>query len=327
MFEFKFNLKELNHLKILGNEDEEDGENTTDESSIFDSIPSSQTFNETHEEIFDKSESYRPTNFYENLPLFSSSILRNKKYRFSGVPRNNACISGSASTLTKGKECPEYNGLENSHTLGVDIDYSTLNNEAKRNAFCQSAESGYDDSEQMPIIIESKEYTQENLASTSFSSTSSSVDADFSNISTSTLKPKTRITKSAKARAEFNPAAARHRLSFLQPVNPMIKIKIYLTVKDQDEEVMAVKVPKDKLHGLNQLLNIIRGKITNLHSDLDENDIRLQLLFKQENIRPIPLLSQSGETLNGSNFNTFDKTSLIMDYLSGREKLYIKALV
>lgn len=332
---FEFTLKRhLNSLRPINNEIEstEDADSMTDESSIFDSIPISNSISVISEDIEEKKTFSRPTSCYTTPPLSNASLAYKtfEKLPNRDLIKKSSWLGSPVSTSLKRKEdCY----IKNDSTLDStkDLDYSSINNDGRRYQFYQNLDIGNGATEEQFIIGDNKEQTKFDLDTSddnSFTSISTSFHSeDVSNISCSTVQSNNRIPRKARMKPEFDQNTVRNRLSFLQPISSSMKIKIYINENDQLEDVMALKVQKEHLQDINELIDIIISKITSMRSDINRENIKLFLFFKQESIRPILLSKTPSKTFNDSNLNLFDNTSLIMDYLSGKEKLYIRALV
>lgn len=332
---FEFKLKRnLNSLRPINNEIEsiEDADSMTDESSIFDSIPTSNSISVISEDIEEKKTFSRPISCYTTPPLSNASLTYKtfEKLPNQDLIRKSSWLGSLVSTSLKRKE-DFY--IKNNNTLDSteDFDYSSINNDGRRQEFYQNLDIGNGATEEQFIIVDNKEQTKfdlDTLDDNSFTSTSTSFHSeDVSNISCSTIQSNNRIPRNARMKPEFDQNIVRDRLSFLQPTSSSMKIKIYINEKDQLEDVIALKVQKERLQDINVLIDIIISKITSMRSDINRENIKLFLFFKQESIRPILLSKTPRKTFNESNLNLFDNTSLIMDYLSGKEKLYIRVLV
>lgn len=332
---FEFTLKRhLNSLRPINNEIEsiEDADSMTDESSIFDSIPTSNSISVISEDIEEKKTFSRPISCYTTPPLSNASLTYKtfEKLPNRDLIRKSSWLGSLVSTSLKRKE-DFY--IKNNNTLDSteDFDYSSINNDGRRQEFYQNLDIGNGATEEQFIIVDNKEQTKfdlDTLDDNSFTLTSTSFHSeDVSNISCSTIQSNNRIHRNARMKPEFDQNIVRDRLSFLQPTSSSMKIKIYINEKDQLEDVIALKVQKERLQDINVLIDIIISKITSMRSDINRENIKLFLVFKQESIRPILLSKTPRKTFNESNLNLFDNTSLIMDYLSGKEKLYIRALV
>lgn len=332
---FEFKLKRnLNSLRPINNEIEsiEDADSMTDESSIFDSIPTSNSISVISEDIEEKKTFSRPISCYTTPPLSNASLTYKtfEKLPNRDLIRKSSWLGSLVSTSLKRKE-DFY--IKNNNTLDSteDFDYSSINNDGRRQEFYQNLDIGNGATEEQFIIVDNKEQTKfdlDTLDDNSFTLTSTSFHSeDVSNISCSTIQSNNRIHRNARMKPEFDQNTVRNRLSFLQPISSSMKIKIYINENDQLEDVMALKVQKEHLQDINELIDIIISKITSMRSDINRENIKLFLVFKQESIRPILLSKTPRKTFNESNLNLFDNTSLIMDYLSGKEKLYIRALV
>lgn len=330
-FEFKLKRKGLNSLRHINNEIEttEDADSITDESSIFDSIPTSNSISVISEDIEEKKSFSRPISCYTTPPL-STASLTYKTLPKRDLIKKSSWIGSPVSTSLKRKE-DIYKTRNNTFNNPKDFDYCSVNNEGRRYEFCQNVDIDSGATEEQFIIANDRELIRidlDTLDDNSFTSTSTSFHSqDISNTPSSTIQTNTGLPRTARMKPKFDPNIVRNRLSFLQPVTSSIKIKIYISEEDQLEEVIALKVQKEHLQGINELIDIIISKIARMRSDINREDIKLFLFFKQESIRPILLSRIPSKSINDFNLNLFDNTSLIMDYLSGREKLYIRALV
>ncbi|CUM46817.1 unnamed protein product [Debaryomyces tyrocola] len=333
-FEFKLSRMGLNSLRPINNEIEftEDADSMTDESSIFDSIPTSNSISVISEDIEEKKTFSRPISCYTTPPLSNVSLTYKtfEKLPNRDLMRKSSWLENPVCTSLKRKE-DAYKKNNNTLNNSKDFDYSSTNNEGRRYEFCQNVEIGIGATEEQFIIVDKKELTildLDTLDDNSFTSTSTSFHLeDVSNVSCSTIQSTNRINRTARMKPEFDQNIVRNRLSFLQPTSSSIKIKIYISENDQLEDVIALKVQKEHLQDINELIDIIICKITSMRSDINGENIKLFLFFKKESIRPILLSKTASETTNDLNLNSFDNNSMIMDYLSGREKLYIRALV
>lgn len=334
LFEFKLKKKGLDELRPINNEIEstEDADSTTDESSIFDSIATNNSISVISEDNEEKKTSFRPISCYNTPPLSNESLIYQvfEKQPNRDLVKKNSWVGRSVSASLKKKEV--IYKKNKSQNYPKDYEYSSINNETRRNEFCQSVENSYGDDTENSIIGGNKELDtldSDNLEDSSFTSTSTNFHSqEAQNISCSTIDSNNRKPRISRQRQRFDQNTLKNRLSFLQPISSSMKIKIYISEKDEFEEVVvALKVQKEHLQDINELIDVIIQKIASQRSAIKRDNVKLYLLFKKESIRPIPLPMTPSETLNGSTLNSFDKTSLIMDYLSGRDKLYIRAVV
>lgn len=112
------------------------------------------------------------------------------------------------------------------------------------------------------------------------------------------------------------------------PNSKTLKLKVYMEEKhaiNSNQEIFAILINKDHIDTLSELSNIIIYKILNKRKSVLQENIKLSIFYKEEDVPPIILK----DVLNKRN-QKFQKLNLIrndliLDYIMTKEKLYIKA--
>ncbi|CAH2350118.1 hypothetical protein CLIB1423_01S02894 [[Candida] railenensis] len=97
-----------------------------------------------------------------------------------------------------------------------------------------------------------------------------------------------------------------------------VKIKIYNKIHE-DDEVIAMKVSKDKIEDVEYLINVIIRKITGVEGAVaasDSDNIKLSLVSKSTRSNSVKLTPENGTRLS---------SGLIMDYIYSKDKIYVQA--
>ncbi|KAK6461947.1 hypothetical protein DFJ63DRAFT_206879 [Scheffersomyces coipomensis] len=97
----------------------------------------------------------------------------------------------------------------------------------------------------------------------------------------------------------------------------------------EDFDYFALKLRKDKLNNLNELINVIIYKLLAKKQDLNINDVKLLIFFKDKTLNPIVLKQSMSESRSISKEyqKPFDLNNddLLLDYIKLKKKLYIMA--
>lgn len=97
-----------------------------------------------------------------------------------------------------------------------------------------------------------------------------------------------------------------------------VKIKIYNKIHE-DDEVIAMKISKDKIEDIEYLVNVIIRKITGAEGAAaasDSDNIKLSLVSKSTRLNSVKLTPENGTRLS---------SGLIMDYIYSKDKIYVQA--
>lgn len=333
LLDFKLKKMCLDQLRLVNNEIEstEDADSTADESSIFDSIATNNSISTICEHIEEKKNFSRPISCYTTPPLSNEILIyqASETQPSRDLVKKSSWIGRPISLSLKNNEVSHKK--YKTHNYSKDYEYSSMNNETRRNEFCRKVKDCHGDAGEQSLIIENKDINTSNpeaLEDSSFTSTSTSFHSEEApDISCSTIESNNIKHRIFRHRQRFDKNTLKNRLSFLQPISSSMKIKIYISERNGFEEIVALKVQKENIQEVNELTDVIIQKVVSQRPGAKRESIKLDLLFKKESIRPIPLPMSRYETLKDSTLNMFDNTSLIMEYLSGRDKLYIRALV
>lgn len=97
----------------------------------------------------------------------------------------------------------------------------------------------------------------------------------------------------------------------------ILKIKIFVTPSSSSTitDVMALKLKKQKLQSIDELIQVVQFKVGFRVAHAATN-IRLAIFFKNSRLKPIPLQLDCGE---------WDTNGLTMDYILAKDKLYVRA--
>lgn len=112
-----------------------------------------------------------------------------------------------------------------------------------------------------------------------------------------------------------------------------IKVKIYVEVyleksEKFESEIIAFRMKKDRLRNLNELNNLIIFRLLELKQDININNLRLLMVFKDKNLKPIVLkLSVDAKERGEEQAFYFNDMGLLFDYVMLKDKLYVKAQV
>ncbi|KAI5951012.1 hypothetical protein KGF54_004086 [Candida jiufengensis] len=125
--------------------------------------------------------------------------------------------------------------------------------------------------------------------------------------------------------------------------DPILKIKIFLDhsnntnqpLKIHQLDYISIKLRKDKLKNINELINVIIFKIMNKNKIINLNNIKLSIIFLNEdnqsdgngkNLNPIILKNSVKNFKNSSNNEIcFNNDELLLDYVQLKKKIYIRA--
>ncbi|EDK40342.2 hypothetical protein PGUG_04440 [Meyerozyma guilliermondii ATCC 6260] len=101
----------------------------------------------------------------------------------------------------------------------------------------------------------------------------------------------------------------------------ILKIKIFVTSSSSStSDVIALKLKKQKLQNIHELIQVIQFKVGFRLAAVETSDIKLSIFFKNPKLKPIPL-SQSDSAGRSLDSN------LLMDYIIAKDKLYVNACV
>lgn len=122
--------------------------------------------------------------------------------------------------------------------------------------------------------------------------------------------------------------ARPHLLAFELPVktDQILKIKIFVSsggttvagTTAGTTDVMALKLKKQKLQNIHELVQVIQFKVGFRLAAVDSSDINLSIFFRNPKLKPIPLQTSAGRSVDAS---------LLMDYILAKDKLYVNAWV
>lgn len=133
--------------------------------------------------------------------------------------------------------------------------------------------------------------------------------------------------------------ASRESLPFFQKKSEQtLKLNIYLEEKTEDGVVkepdnldfIAVKLRKDRLRNLNELVNVVIFKLLNKKQDINLNNMRLLIFFKNESLSPIVLKKSIQEVepeVPAGDKSSLNNDDLLLEYIMMKKKLYIKAQI
>lgn len=284
--------------------------------------------NTINEECKGKQERARPVSCYVTPPLAGEEIFltndSNSEKRNSGLFREGSWMGRTRSMLKRQIISP-YNGLrelspssEKNHRIVIET----------TNGNPDQSDIGNSQMIEKKHIIPEKHSSYPVTSTTNKSCSPSPKDVkpkSFDDISSSTID----VRKSSSKQRNSNSTYTKRISSSSLPSNSpnVLKVKIYLNSNDQLEDVIALRIKKDKLQTVDQLVDVIIYKITNRQSNVEGNNIKLMILFNQANVKPITLKDDSRNGIDNSSFDLLESDSLIMDYVSGKEKLYIKAIL
>ncbi|ODV65912.1 hypothetical protein HYPBUDRAFT_242524 [Hyphopichia burtonii NRRL Y-1933] len=109
----------------------------------------------------------------------------------------------------------------------------------------------------------------------------------------------------------------------LNKLESILKLKLYLG--SRNESVMALKLKKDKLDNIDELIDVLIYKIIEKFNNLDlsANQIKISIFFKNPKLKSI-IMKNFGPKEYNDEFSFLQK-ELLMDYISNKDKLYIRA--
>ncbi|EMG45175.1 hypothetical protein G210_5247 [Candida maltosa Xu316] len=119
------------------------------------------------------------------------------------------------------------------------------------------------------------------------------------------------------------------------PSELVLKLNIFLQeTKLGQVSVIRVKLRKDKLKNINELTNLILFKLMNKKQDLNINQVKLLIFFKDKHINPIILkdsIDRKSKRFSSDDVTSkeigINKDDLLLDYVQMKTKLYIKAII
>lgn len=100
------------------------------------------------------------------------------------------------------------------------------------------------------------------------------------------------------------------------------------TLLSDNHDFMAIKLRKDKLQNINELVNVIIFKIINKKPNIKVNDINLSIFFKDLHLKPILLkepVTKKNSAMRNKEVLLLDNDGLLLDYVQLKRKLYIRA--
>lgn len=312
-----------------------DSFSSSDDSSVFDSAPTTLSMATITEEDF-PSEKPRPTSCYITRPLLEETLCLSdvdKQTKDTENTQRPVQTQAKASPQTP-QDSPKLNkrrslGLSIAQKLSRRISGSHLNKDLNR----VSGESPrpksaifHDQTEPVshrPLSSRNPPVVSEIPIEQTASKTYKLVEMPrnihsvlLEQPSISTLiepRPTTRISTFYNRRPLLS--------SFTLPIknDQVLKIKIFVvsSTTGTTSDVMALKLKKQKLENINELIQVIQFKVGFRFSALDTSDIKLSIFFKNPKLRPIPLNDSAGRSL--------DTNGLTMDYILAKDKLYVKA--
>ncbi|KAK6202405.1 uncharacterized protein RJT21DRAFT_112364 [Scheffersomyces amazonensis] len=125
-----------------------------------------------------------------------------------------------------------------------------------------------------------------------------------------------------------------------KPREDIIKLNIFFEDSKSEKkdfllpeefDYIALKLRKDKLNNLNELVNVIIYKLLAKKHDLNINEVKLLIFFKDKGLNPI-VLKQSSKEIKSQHkqlqkpFN-LKNDELLLDYIKLKKKLYIMAQI
>ncbi|KAI5955522.1 hypothetical protein KGF57_003654 [Candida theae] len=92
-------------------------------------------------------------------------------------------------------------------------------------------------------------------------------------------------------------------------------------------DFIAIRLRKDRLQNINELVNVILFKIMNKKPNVKVNDVNLSIFFKDSQLKPISLKEPVGKRSSTSSVKgvLLDNDGLLLDYVQLKRKLYIRA--
>lgn len=97
----------------------------------------------------------------------------------------------------------------------------------------------------------------------------------------------------------------------------LLKVKIF--IGEMDREVVALKLKKDKLSNLNELIDVITYKAMSKDSSLSSEEVNVDMVFANPLLKPVSMKGSANGAFGSSN-NEF-----LMDYVLAKEKVYVRA--
>ncbi|CAI5757484.1 unnamed protein product [Candida verbasci] len=143
------------------------------------------------------------------------------------------------------------------------------------------------------------------------------------------LSPINNFDKEPNQSPKMNSTPVRGTTNYNESI---LKLSIFLddqsnttTIQDYDNlDFIAIKLRRDKLKNINELINVIVLKLMNKRNDININNIKLLIFFKDDSLKPI-ILKDKVKTSTNDQEVSFDNNDLLLDYIQMKRKLYIKA--
>lgn len=146
----------------------------------------------------------------------------------------------------------------------------------------------------------------------------------------------------------FKSPSSKSQASPSSESNPYLRLNIYLedsqsppppsprdaspterrmSSMSDNHDFIAIKLRKDKLQNINELVNVIIFKIMSKKPNVKVNDINLSIFFKNLHLKPILLKEQVNKRSSMSSIKgvQLDNDGLLLDYVQLKRKLYIRA--
>ncbi|KAG5421173.1 hypothetical protein I9W82_000263 [Candida metapsilosis] len=145
----------------------------------------------------------------------------------------------------------------------------------------------------------------------------------------------------------FESPSRKSQISSSSESNPYLRLNIYLedsqstpppsprdsptyrsiSSQSDNHDFIAIKLRKDKLQNINELVNVIIFKIMSKKPNVKVNDINLSIFFKNSHLKPILLKEQVNKRSSLSSIKGvhLDNDGLLLDYVQLKRKLYIRA--
>lgn len=106
----------------------------------------------------------------------------------------------------------------------------------------------------------------------------------------------------------------------LNSLENLLKVKIF--IGDVNQEVVALKLKKDRLSDINELIDVITFRAICKDSGLSNEQVKIDMFFPDLRLKPIVIKGTGAHATFGSSTN-----DLLMDYVMAKEKVYVRAYV
>ncbi|ODV81017.1 uncharacterized protein CANTADRAFT_188283 [Suhomyces tanzawaensis NRRL Y-17324] len=111
--------------------------------------------------------------------------------------------------------------------------------------------------------------------------------------------------------------------------NHQLKLKIFVEQKgphaNEEVEFIALRMRKDRLNHVNELINLVMFKLLSTKNDLNLNHVRLLIIFRDPSLNPVVLKPSVDEATAERGLVCLSNDALLLDYILLKDKLYIKA--